>query len=317
MTNSTVEIKDGKVLFSKEILEYFEDLRNKETSEWIDKYFEVLSNENNLTAEKYNIHHIRPCCTFKDKEHKNRKQTKPLADKFNGNLIKLSVYNHLVVHYYLWKIFDNYDSKNAFQHMCGVKIYIENLSEDELFKIALLQEECVRKNQTKEEKKEYNKKYHNEHKEERKEYDKKYYNEHKEKFDKHRKIYQKEHKNEISEYQKNYREEHKDNDEWKEYHKNYAKKWYQDNKDVLYEKHKKYNKEHKEEQIQYHKKWEEDNKEKRKEQHRAYGLQKCIDPIYSLEDNICTYSTLNMRKHRHPDLYKDVIPSQCIIKENQ
>lgn len=52
MTNSTVEIKDGKVLFSKEILEYFEDLRNKETSEWIDKYFEVLSDENNLTAEK-------------------------------------------------------------------------------------------------------------------------------------------------------------------------------------------------------------------------------------------------------------------------
>ena len=77
MTNSTVEIKDGKVLFSKEILEYFEDLRNKETSEWIDKYFEVLSDENNLTAEKYNIHHIRPCCTFKDKEHKNRKHRHP------------------------------------------------------------------------------------------------------------------------------------------------------------------------------------------------------------------------------------------------
>ena len=52
------------------------------------------------------------------------------------------------------------------------------------------------------------------------------------------KFIKKEHKNEISEYQKNYREEHKDNDEWKEYHKNYAKKWYQDNKDVLYEKHK-------------------------------------------------------------------------------
>ena len=300
MTNSTVEIKDGKVLFSKEILEYFEDLRNKETSEWIDKYFEVLSDENNLTAEKYNIHHIRPCCTFKDKEHKNRKQTKPLADKFNGNLIKLSVYNHLVVHYYLWKIFDNYDSKNAFQHMCGVKIYIENLSEDELFKIALLQEECVRKNQTKEEKKEYNKKYHNEHKEERKEYDKKYYNEHKEKFDKHRKIYQKEHKNEISEYQKNY-----------------AKKWYQDNKDVLYEKHKNITKNIKKNKFNIIRNGKKIIKKKRKEQHRAYGLQKCIDPIYSLEDNICTYSTLNMRKHRHPDLYKDVIPSQCIIKENQ
>ena len=55
MTNSTVEIKDGKVLFSKEILEYFENLRNKETSEWIDKYFEVLSDTLNFDAEKYNI----------------------------------------------------------------------------------------------------------------------------------------------------------------------------------------------------------------------------------------------------------------------
>ena len=47
--NSTTEIKNGKVVFSKEILEYFENLRNKETSEWIDKYFEVLGNKNNLT----------------------------------------------------------------------------------------------------------------------------------------------------------------------------------------------------------------------------------------------------------------------------
>ena len=107
MTNSTVEIKDNKVLFSKEILEYFEDLRNEETSEWIDKYFDILSDENNLTVEKYNIHHIRPCCTFKDKEHKNRKQTQKLADKFNGNLIKLSIYNHFFAHYYLWKIFNS------------------------------------------------------------------------------------------------------------------------------------------------------------------------------------------------------------------
>ena len=41
--NSTVEIKDGKVVFSKEVLEYFESIRTEENSAWIDKYFEYLS----------------------------------------------------------------------------------------------------------------------------------------------------------------------------------------------------------------------------------------------------------------------------------
>ena len=50
---------------------------------------------------------------------KNQRQTKPLADKFNGNLIKLSIYNHLFAHFYLWKIFNNKDSKISFQRMCG------------------------------------------------------------------------------------------------------------------------------------------------------------------------------------------------------
>ena len=154
MTNSTVEIKDNKVLFSKEILEYFEDLRNEETSEWIDKYFDILSDENNLTAEKYNIHHIRPCCTFKDKEHKNRKQTQKLADKFNGNLIKLSIYNHFFAHYYLWKIFNNRDCKLGFKRMCGQSNFIDNLTENELKEIAKLQEDCAKTNKTEEEIKE-------------------------------------------------------------------------------------------------------------------------------------------------------------------
>ena len=43
--NSTTEIKNGKVVFSKEILEYFESIRNEKNSEWIDKYFEYLSDE--------------------------------------------------------------------------------------------------------------------------------------------------------------------------------------------------------------------------------------------------------------------------------
>ena len=161
---STVEIVDGKVVFSKEVLSYFESIRNEENSEWIDKYFEYLSDDSNLTATKYNLHHIRPCCTFKDEEHKNRKETLPLGNKFKGNIIKLSVYNHLLAHYCLWKIYGNWDSKNSIQKMCGQKKYIGDLSEDELKEIAKLQEECAKENQTEEEKKEYYKEWYEENK---------------------------------------------------------------------------------------------------------------------------------------------------------
>ena len=147
--NSTVKIVDGKVVFSQEVLSYFESIRNEENSVWIDKYFEYLSDKENLTAEKYNLYHIRPCCTFKDEEHKNRKETLPLGD--NRNIIKISVYNHLLAHYCLWKIYDNWDSKNAIQKMCEQKQYIDNLTENELKEIAKLKEECVKENQTKEE----------------------------------------------------------------------------------------------------------------------------------------------------------------------
>ena len=71
--NSTVKIVNGKVVFSTEILKYFENIRNEENSIWIDKYFEVLNNENNLNAKKYNCHHIRPCFSFKDETHNTRK----------------------------------------------------------------------------------------------------------------------------------------------------------------------------------------------------------------------------------------------------
>ena len=149
--NSIVEIVDGKVVFSEEVLSYFESIRTEENSVWIDKYFEYLGDESNLSAIKYNLHHIRPCCSFKDNEHKNRKETLPLGDKFKGNIIKLSIYNHSLAHYCLWKIYDNWDSKNSIQKMCGQKQYMNNLTENELKEIAKLKEECVKENQTKEE----------------------------------------------------------------------------------------------------------------------------------------------------------------------
>ena len=158
--NSTVEIVDGKVVFSEEVLSYFESIRTEENSVWIDKYFEYLSDESNLSAEKYNLHHIRPCCTFKDEEHKNRKETQPLGDEFKGNIIKISVYNHLLSHYCLWKIYNDWDSKNAIQKMCGQKKYIGDLTKDELTEIAKLKEECAKENRTEEEKKNYRKEYY-------------------------------------------------------------------------------------------------------------------------------------------------------------
>ena len=162
--NNTAEIKDGKVIFSKEVLSYFESLRNEETSEWIDKYFEVLSDKSNPTATKYNLHHIRPCCTFKDKEHKNRKETLKLGDNFNGNIIKVSIYNHLLSHYYLWKIYNDWNSKRAIESMCCQDKYIDDLSEDELKEVAILKEECAKENQTKEERRKYRKNWYEKNK---------------------------------------------------------------------------------------------------------------------------------------------------------
>ena len=62
-------------------MSYFESIRNEENSIWIDKYFEYLSDESNLIATKYRKHHIIPCFSFKDENHKTRKETLSLADK--------------------------------------------------------------------------------------------------------------------------------------------------------------------------------------------------------------------------------------------
>lgn len=101
-------------VFSFEVLNYFDSIATEENVDWIDKYFDVLMKSENITAEKFNMHHIRPCCTFKDKAHKTRQETQELADVFNGNLIKLSIYNHLFAHFYLWKIFNTKDLKKGY-----------------------------------------------------------------------------------------------------------------------------------------------------------------------------------------------------------
>ena len=96
---------------------------------------------------------------------------------------------------------------------------------------------------SKEEKKEYNKKYREEHKEKSQEYDKKWREENKEK---------------ISEYNKKYKEENK------EKILEYNKKWREENKEYY----KEYNEKNKKWREEYDKKYRELNREKKREQRK-------------------------------------------------
>lgn len=279
----TVKIVNDKIVFSNSVLNYFESIRTKENSEWIDKYFEVLSNPSNINSKKHNIHHIRPCFTFKDKNHKSRKETEPLADKFDENKIKLSIYNHFFAHYYLWKIYNTRDSKEAFQRMCGQEKYKDNLTENELKEIARLKEECSKENSTKEER---NKKYAETHKEELKQW-------------------RESHKLEKAEYDKIYRKNNKDK------YKKLVSEWYENNKEKAKVIRKRYEDNAKEKISARKRNQYQRNKEQILNRQKEYNNQQCYDPI---KENYCILTTLQYRKRTHKDLYKDVIPTNCIIR---
>lgn len=290
--NSTTEIKNGKVVFSKEVLNYFESIRTEENSKWIDKYFDYLSDEENLSAEKYNGHHIIPCFTFKDETHRTRKETEPLANKVEGNIIKLSIYNHILAHYCLWKTYDNYESKYSIQYTIGKNKEIDGLSENEIKEIAKIQEECAKTNQTEEERKEREKEYRMSErgKESQRKRSLKYYNNHKESESKRKKKYRETHKEERSQY-------------WSEYYKN--------NKEQVDKTRKKYRDEHKENYQKYNHEYYLNNREKALDVNKEYLSQECYDPK---EENFCTLGALRGRKYRNKEKYKDVIPIDCVVK---
>jgi hypothetical protein len=145
---STVKIENNKVVFSKEILEYFESLRNETSNKWIDKYFNVLSDTSNFDAPKYNIHHIKPVFTFKTNKLNTREKAEKIADKFSQNLIKLSIYNHILAHFYLWKIYNNQESKIPLNYLFKTSKIIDELTEEELKKTAKLIEEFSKENKS-------------------------------------------------------------------------------------------------------------------------------------------------------------------------
>ena len=272
-----------------------------------------MSDEGNLDTVKYREHHIIPCFVFKDETHKNRKETKPLADKVEGNVIKLSIYNHIIAHYCLWKIFNNEDSRRAV-YLMYEKRNLDYLSENEIKEFAKIQEECAKENMTEEEKREWFKKWKEEHKDEIKEHSKKWYEEHKEEKAKERA----EHKEERSEYDKAYYKKNKEKKskydiEYRKTHKEEkrkkSKERYELKKDELRQKSRKYYRENRERIL----KENAENAEERREYSKKHRNQICIDPINGTK---CTLGALLMRKKRNEEKYKDTIPQNCIVDKN-
>lgn len=274
--NSTVKIENGKVVFSQEIIDYFENLRTVENSEWIDEYFKILNDENNLSSEKYRIHHIRPCFSFKDETHNTREETEPLANKIKENLIKLSIYNHIKAHYFLWKIYNNIDSKVAFQKMCGQHRYINNITEKELNEISILQENCAKENQTEEDVKLAIKEWSKTEKG----------------------------KTSIKKSQEKYSNSEHGKRSIKESIKKYCESEHGKQKRKEYAQSENGKRSRKKAQNKYNK------SEKGKKYHRNYDNRLCYDPK---KENYCTYCALKSRKRKNKELYKDVILKNCIV----
>lgn len=293
--------------FSFEVLDYFDSITTDENFEWIEKYFNVLMKSENEYAEKFDMHHIRPCCTFKTNTRTKRAETKPLADKFNGNLIKLSVYNHIFAHFYLWKIFNTRDSKVAFQRMCGQSHYVDNLIEKELDEIAKLKEECAKKNQTKEELKKIKKQYHENNKEKILKRKKERYQNNKEKIlKKNRERYQQNKEKKLKQ-----QKEHRENN--KEDILKLEKEWRKNHKENVSKSSKKYYRNNKEKILKQQKERYQQNKEEINRKINLYNNQDCIDPI---KGDVCSLCALRHRIERNKKLYGNRIARDYIIKNN-
>jgi hypothetical protein len=184
--------------------------------------------------------------------------------------------------------------------------------------------------------------YYEENKEEISKKQKIYYEENKDEILNYQHEYYENNKDIILNRNKKYREDNKEKlfEYYKEYRKNNSesikksqKEWYDNNKEKVLEKNKKYREDNKEKIAEYRKnnsesikksqkEWYENNKEKvkkwQKEWHEnnkdkldEYRSQLCYDPI---KKNKCKLYTLMMRQYRDKESYKDVVPTQCIIK---
>lgn len=228
------KIENGKVIFSQ-ILDYFENLRTNENSEWIDKYFAILSDFSNITSVKFEKHHIIPCFVFKDSINKTRNVTKIFADKIKENIIKLSIYNHIIAHFYLWKIFKNEDSRKPIYILCGNK-NIKDMEESKIKEIAKIIEDCSKENMTDEEKAINNKIRSSKWRKEQKEYNKHYNENNRDKLKKSHQKYVKENFDKVSKQKHDYRL--KNHEKFLQY----DKERYKNNRDEILKEKNKYRK---------------------------------------------------------------------------
>ena len=301
------KIINGKVAFSNEVLNYINKWRTNENSKYIDEYMKVLLNPSNIIATKFEIHHIIPAFTFRDENHKNRKETIKLADKVTENKIKLSLKYHKLAHYYLWKIFPNDNNARSAVYFMFNNNDIEDLTKDEVIEFARILEECAKENLTEEEKRERDKKRRNteKYKKSKREYDKKLHKAKKEKKCKLAKIYNQTHKKEKQKYDENLRKQVCFDPITKEYctykQLSHRKHDYVELKDLYKNVNLKSCIVTDENLInQFYK----EKEEKEKLEKLLNSLPKiCLDPI---KNDYCYMDTLRLRISKNPNLYKNV-----------
>ena len=150
-----VKIENGKVILSDEVLNYFKSWETEENSEYIKRYKEVLLDSSNLEDNEFDIHHIIPAFVFADETHTTRNEMLSIADNIEGERIKLSHNNHILAHYFIWKIFPNEEkARRAIYMMLGKIKNFKNITENEIKLLNEIRSECKQTNLTEKEIKE-------------------------------------------------------------------------------------------------------------------------------------------------------------------
>ena len=150
-----VKIENGKVILSDEVLSYFKSWETEENFEYIKRYKEVLLDSSNLVDDEFDIHHIIPAFIFADETHTTRNEMLSVADNIEGERIRLSHNNHILAHYFIWKIFPNEEkARRAVYMMLGKIKNFKNITENEIKSLNEIRSECKQTNLTEEELKE-------------------------------------------------------------------------------------------------------------------------------------------------------------------
>ena len=197
-----IKIENGKVILSNEVLNYFKSWETKENSEYIKRYKEVLLDSSNLEDNEFDIHHIILAFIFADETHTTRNEMLSVADNIEGERIRLSHNNHILAHYFIWKIFPNEEkARRAVYMMLGKIKNFKNITENEIKSLNEIRSECKQTNLTEEELKErdalYSRNYLKNNKEKVLATKKKYYYENRDDISKKRKKHYLENKNDI------------------------------------------------------------------------------------------------------------------------